>query len=93
MQSKIAKHVMLTKKLALGALVALSLSARGSDDTPSVQNITYEALPAILTVNEGETICLSLNTNGEGVNGLKFNWTVKYLNQDVTVTGQGSDTI
>ncbi|OCQ20275.1 hypothetical protein A7985_17800 [Pseudoalteromonas luteoviolacea] len=99
MKSNIEKHVILTKKLALSAVIALSLSACGSggaDDTPStprVQNITYEALPAILTFNEGETIRLSLNTKGEGANGLKFNWTVKYLNQDVTFSGQGSDTI
>ncbi|KZN29449.1 hypothetical protein N480_06920 [Pseudoalteromonas luteoviolacea S2607] len=96
MQFKIEKHAMLTKKLALSAVIALSLSACGSDDAPSaprVQNITYEALPAILTFNEGETVRLSLNTKGEGASGLKFNWTVKYLNQDVTFTGQGSDTI
>ncbi|MCG7547318.1 hypothetical protein [Pseudoalteromonas sp. Of7M-16] len=101
MQSQIEKQVMMTKKLALTAAVALSLSAcgggsGGSNDTPQVaatQTITYQALPHFVDANEGEQVRLSLNTTGSGASDLKFDWKVTFDNQPLTITGQGSDSI
>ncbi|KZN58106.1 hypothetical protein N473_05025 [Pseudoalteromonas luteoviolacea CPMOR-1] len=101
MQSTIEKQVMMTKKLALTAAVALSLSACGggsggsNDTTPAVttQTITYQALPSFVDVNEGEQVRLSLNTKGSGASDLKFDWQVSFDNQPLTISGQGSDTI
>ncbi|KZN37286.1 hypothetical protein N474_07145 [Pseudoalteromonas luteoviolacea CPMOR-2] len=99
MKYKIGKRRSVISRLVLSTVVALSLSACGSGgsgdtpSTPTVQNITYEALPNFLTVNEGEVVRLSLNTKGSGASELKFKWTVRYLNQDISFSGQGTDTI
>ncbi|MCF2857519.1 hypothetical protein L1286_08565 [Pseudoalteromonas sp. SMS1] len=99
MKYEFTKRLIKTNKLLVVAAMALSLSAcgsGGSEDAPStaeVQNITYEALPTLLSINEGEVVRLSLNTKGGGAHTLKFKWTVKYLNQDISFSGQGTDTI
>jgi len=80
----------------LAAMVSL-LSACGggggeSDGgkLPETQQITYQALSSVTQVNEGDTVTLSLNTTGNGSGDIKFNWD---LDEDITFTGQGTDTI
>ncbi|MCF6441035.1 hypothetical protein L1077_16480 [Pseudoalteromonas luteoviolacea] len=102
MSLKIEKQVMMTKKFALSAAIALSLSAcgggsGGEDNTSPAATeqttITYHALPSFINVSEGEQVRLSLNTKGSGASDLKFDWQVTFNNQPLTITGQGSDTI
>lgn len=73
-------------------LTLLSACGGGStDEAPlEIPKVTYHALPTSMSVNEGETVRLTLNLAGEGVDQLKFNWQVS---QDIPFTGQGTDTI
>ena len=73
-------------------LTLLSACGGGStdEDPLEIPKVTYQALPTSMSVNEGETVRLTLNLTGKGVEQLKFNWQVS---QDIPFTGQGTDTI
>lgn len=73
-------------------LTLLSACGGGSSDevVQEVAKLTYQPLASTMTVNEGETVNLTLNLTGEGAKEVKFDWQVE---GDITFSGQGSDSI
>ena len=73
-------------------LTLLSACGGGSSDgvVQEVAELTYQPLASTMTVNEGETVNLTLNLTGEGAKEVKFDWQVE---GDITFSGQGSDSI
>lgn len=65
----------------------------GGGTTGGTSQVSISSLPSIQTVNENESVTVSLNASGEGSNALSFDWTVRFQNQDISFSGQGNDSI
>lgn len=57
------------------------------------KNITISRLPTTASINEGELVTLSLNTQGDDSNALSYDWEVKRNNEQISFSGQNTDTI
>ncbi|WP_370980556.1 hypothetical protein [Agaribacterium sp. ZY112] len=85
--------------LALTTLTLFACGGGGGDSSNSeapktLTNITVDDLSRYsLTVNEGQTVTLSLNTQVEGSADVAYDWQISFKGDDVAFTGQNTDTI
>ena len=72
-------------------------SSGSNSDSPNmpgpIQQITIDEFPALLSVNENETVTLSLNPRGEGAGDLTFDWSVEFRGEPLEFSGQNTDSI
>ncbi len=69
----------------------------GGDDSEESSNelgkLSFTALPTFPEANENQTATFTLDVSGKGSDRLNFDWEVTYLGEDLTFTGQNTDTI
>jgi hypothetical protein len=86
---------MITGTLLITGLAGCGGSG-GSDTAQSggLQSITVTSLSSQPNkYNEHQTITLSLNTQGKGVNNVTYNWVVEHAGTALTFSGQGTQAI
>lgn len=64
-----------------------------SQGSGGIQLISFTDLPLSVSAEEGATVDLSLDASGDGSESLSYDWDVTLNNENLSFTGQGSDTI
>lgn len=86
------KNCLLFSFIVLGS-IACSSGGGDSDEgggSTGFNNIEISSIPRFLQVNEGEPVTIDLNSRGDDLGGLTFDWSV---GGDISFSGQNTDRI
>lgn len=91
MQSNFRKFLLTS--ICLSLLSACGGGGDSEESSNELGKLSFTALPTFPEANENQTVTFTLDVSGKGSDKLNFDWEVTYLGEDLTFTGQNTDTI